>query len=375
MSIESSAKITENVWIEVRRDAVTHNVRLIRKIVGPGVSLLAVVKADGYGLGLLEISRILWESGVDAFGVSNVQEGILLRQHFPKVPILVLGPSFLDNVEEILEWDLVPIVSSLELFRKLNEVASMRGKQVKAHLMVDTGMGRIGLWYEKGEEFFKELLRLESVKIEGVASHFASSDKQDLDFSKTQLGRFRDFLFRWNVMGFEVPVRHIANSGAMMRLPESFFDMVRIGLLLYGISPSPWVEKSEFRSAITWKTRIAFIKEVEPGRTISYESSFIADRKTKIATLPVGYAHGYDRGLSNRGEVLIRGRRCPVLGKVTMDQIMVDLGPESQDRVNDEVILVGIQGQEELTLEEMARNAQTIPYELMCRLKVKKVYI
>jgi alanine racemase len=251
----------------------------------------------------------------------------------------------------------------------------MRGKQVKVHLMVDTGMGRIGLWYEKGEEFFKELLRLESVRIEGIASHFASSDKEDLDFSKVQLGRFRDFLFRWNVMGFEKPVRHMANSGAMIRLSESYFDMVRIGLLLYGISPSEWVAKDEFRSAVTWKTRVAFIKEVEPGRTISYESSFVASRKTKVATLPVGYAHGFDRGLSNRGEVLIRGRRCAVLGKVTMDQIMVDLGPESQVRVNDDVVLVGAQDQETLTLEEMARQAQTIPYELMCRLKVKKIYI
>jgi alanine racemase len=375
MSIESSAKITEKVWIEISRDAITQNVKNIRRIVGSGVSLLAVVKADGYGLGLQEISRVLWESGVDAFGVSNLQEGIDLRRNFPKVPIIILGPSFLDNVEEVLEWDLIPIVSSLELFRKLNETASLKGKRAKVHLMVDTGMGRIGVWYEKGEEFFKELLRMESVKIEGIASHFSSSDKQDLDFSKKQLGRFQDFLFRWNVMGFESPLRHIANSGAMMRLPESFFDMVRIGILLYGISPSHWVPRNEFQAAISWKTRIAFIKEVEPGRTISYESTFVVARKTKIATLPVGYAHGYDRSLSNIGEVLIRGRRSPVVGKVTMDQIMVDLGPESQAKVGDEAVLIGVQGQEEVTMEEMAQKASTIPYELMCRLKVKKIYI
>ena len=375
MSIESSAKITEKVWVEISRDAITQNVKNIRRIIGSGVSLLAVVKADGYGLGLQEISRVLWESGVDAFGVSNIQEGIDLRRNFPKVPIIILGPSFLDNVEEVLEWDLIPIVSSLELFRKLNEVASLKGKRAKVHLMVDTGMGRIGVWYEKGEEFFKELLRMESVKIEGIASHFSSSDKQDLDFSKMQLGRFQDFLFRWNVMGFESPLRHIANSGAMMRLPESFFDMVRIGILLYGISPSRWVPRNEFQAAISWKTRIAFIKEVEPGRTISYESSFVVGKKTKIATLPVGYAHGYDRSLSNIGEVLIRGRRSPVVGKVTMDQIMVDLGPESQAKVGDEAVLIGAQGQEEVTLEEMAQKADTIPYELMCRLNVKKIYV
>jgi len=375
MSIESSAKITEKVWVEISRDAITQNVKNIRRIIGSGVSLLAVVKADGYGLGLQEISRVLWESGVDAFGVSNIQEGIDLRRNFPKVPIIILGPSFLDNVEEVLEWDLIPIVSSLELFRKLNEVASLKGKRAKVHLMVDTGMGRIGVWYEKGEEFFKELLRMESVKIEGIASHFSSSDKQDLDFSKMQLGRFQDFLFRWNVMGFESPLRHIANSGAMMRLPESFFDMVRIGILLYGISPSRWVPRNEFQAAISWKTRIAFIKEVEPGRTISYESSFVVGKKTKIATLPVGYAHGYDRSLSNIGEVLIRGRRSPVVGKVTMDQIMVDLGPESQAKVGDEAVLIGSQGQEEVTLEEMAQKADTIPYELMCRLNVKKIYV
>lgn len=375
MAVSSVSKVAEKVWVEIDRGAISHNVKRIRELIGSGVSLLAVVKADAYGLGIGEVSRLLWECGVDRLGVMNVQEGIHLRGHLPKVPMIILGPSFLDNIEEILEWDLIPIVSSLEFLRRLNQVAILRGKKAKVHLMMDTGMGRIGLWYEKGEDFFKELLKLGSIEIEGVASHFASSDTKDLDFSILQISRFQDFLFRLKVMGFEIPLRHMANSGALLRLPESFFNMVRIGILLYGIYPSRWVPRDDFRPALVWKTRIAFIKEVEPGRTISYGTTFVASRRTRIATLPVGYSHGFDRGLSNRGEVLIGGQRSSVVGRVTMDQIMVDLGPESQARVDDEAVLIGVQGKEEITLEEMAEVLDTIPYELMCRLTIKKICV
>lgn len=375
MAIKSVRKIEDKVWLEIRQDAITHNVKALRQCLGSDVALLAVVKADGYGLGILEVSRILWESGVDFFGVSNIQEGIQLRSYLPKVPILVLGPSFLDNIEQVLDWDLIPMVSSLELLKKLNTEAMMRGKKAKVHLMIDTGMGRIGLWYEKGEPFFKELLKLEALEIQGVASHFASADQKNLEFSKLQLHRFQEFFFKLNVMGLQVPICHMANSSAVLRLPQSHLNMVRVGLMLYGVPPSPWVPRSHFRSALTWKTRIAFIKEVEPGRTISYDSTFVAHRRTKIATLPVGYAHGFDRGLSNCGEVLIRGLRFPVVGRVTMDQVMVDLGPRSEAKVGSEVVLVGSQGEEEITFGEMAEKAGTIPYEIMCRLNLRKVYV
>lgn len=375
MSIESVAKGTEKVWVEVSREALTHNVHCVRKIIGPNVSLLAVVKADAYGMGLKDISRILWEAGADFFGVANIQEGIALRNYFPKVPILILGPSFIDNIEDILDQDLQPIVSSLELLRKLNEAALLRGKRAKVHLMMDTGMGRIGLWYEKGEEFFKRLQEMKSLEICGVASHFASADSKNLDFAYLQLSRFQEFLFKLKVMGIEIPYQHIANSSAVIRIPESVLNMVRVGLILHGIAPSPWVPRDGFRPAISWKTKVAFIKEVEPGRTISYGGTFVATNKTKIATLPVGYSHGYDRTLSNRGEVLVGGLRCPVVGRVTMDQIMVDLGPDSSVKVDDEAVLVGVQGEQEITFEEMAEKSDTIPYELMCHLKVRKIYV
>lgn len=375
MSLESVTKCSEKVWAQISREALTHNVRRIKTILGPMVSLLAVVKADAYGLGLDGVAKILWQAGANHFGVTDVQEGITLRKILPHASILILGPSFADNAEEILEARLTPMVSSLDLLRKFNEAASLKNKRLSVHLMIDTGMGRIGLWYEKGEPFFKDLLRMEAIDIEGVASHFASSDGQDLDFAKLQLSRFLDFLFRLKVMGLEIPFRHMANSGALLRLPESFFNMARIGILLYGVYPSPWIGRDDFRSVLSWKARIAFVKEVEPGRTVSYGTTFVVSRKTKIATLPVGYHHGYDRRLSNLGEVLVGGRRVPVVGRVTMDQIMVDLGPDSQAKVDDEVVLIGTQGQEEITLEEMAEKIDTIPYEIMCGLNVKKFYV
>lgn len=375
MPIGSVTKCTEKVWVEISQDAILHNVNQIREIIGSHVTLLAVVKADAYGLGLEEITRVLWMHGVNVFGVTNVQEGIVVKRFLPKAMVLILGPSFLDNIDEILDWDLIPIVSSLEILRRLNEAAMNREKEVNVHLMMDTGMGRIGLWYEKGEDFFKELLRLKFIRIQGVASHFASSDCESIEFSKIQLNRFQDFLFKLKVMGFGIPFVHIANSGALLRFNESFFNMVRIGLLIYGVYPSSFSPKNNFHPALSWKSRIAFIKDVEAGRTVSYGATFTADRKTKIATLPVGYSHGFDRRLSNRGEVLIGGRRCPVVGRVTMDQIMVDLGPDSEAKVDDEVVIIGVQGSEHISLEEMAQNADTIPYELMCGLKVKKLFV
>ncbi|MBI1882975.1 MAG: alanine racemase [Chlamydiae bacterium] len=374
MPLKTLIQKKEKVWLEIDGKMIGYNVSWIRQWVGSQVSLLGVVKADAYGLGVLEISKVLLENGAHPLGVTNVQEGIYVKKHFPQASVVILGPSFLDHVEEILEWDLVPMASSLEFLKRLNEVALVQGKSAKVHLMMDTGMGRIGLWYEKGEEFFKALTAFKAITIEGVASHFASSDEENLDFSKLQLKRFQEFLFQLKVMGFEVGLRHMANSAALLRMPDSFLNMVRPGILLYGIYPSSFCPRKELKTALSWKTRIAFIKEVERGRTVSYGSTFVASSKTKIATLPVGYCHGYDRQLSNQGEVLIDGRRCRVVGRVTMDQIMVDLGFHSPAKVGDEAVLVGKQGDEEVTFEELAERAQTIPHELLSRLKVQKYY-
>lgn len=375
MSTESSVKTSEKVWLEIHRDALKFNARRIRQIIGADVFLLAMVKADAYGLGLLEISRELRDCGVSGFGVSNIEEGVLLRKQFSTVPILITGPSFLDNIEGILQSNLIPFVASLDLLRKLNEVALLKSKKAKVHLMIDTGMGRLGIWHEKGEDFFKELLKLKNIELEGVASHLATADSKEEEFVHVQLKRFQDFLFKLKVMGCEIPLKHIANSSAILKFPDSFFNMVRVGLLFYGIYPSEHVPKDQFKPVLSWKTRIAFIKEVEPGRTVSYGATFVADQKTRIATLPVGYFHGYPRSLSNRGEVLVNGERCRVVGRVTMDQIMVDLGPESQAKVDEEVILAGAQGDQSITFEEMAEKAGTIPYEILTRLKVKKVWV
>lgn len=370
----SQCQRTNNAWLEIDRGALVHNACTIRKMIGPGVFLLAVVKSDAYGMGLAEISSILNECGADGFGVSDVAEGSRLRELFPDARIVILGPSFLDNVEEILDKHLEPIASSMDFLRRLNDAASIRGVQADVHLMIDTGMGRIGVWHEKGEGFFRQLRECRSVSIKGVASHFAALGSRDLTFSRTQLERFNVFLTKLSDLGFQIPRAHMASSAALLRLPESRLNMVRIGILFYGIYPAPGPHRLALRPAVSWKTRIAFIKEVEPGRTISYGATYVADRRTRIATLPVGYAHGYDRSLSKKGEVLIGSRRCPVAGVVTMDQMMVDLGPASSAKVDDEAVLIGVQGAQEISLNEVAKKAGTIPYELLCRIRVSKRY-
>ncbi|MDP3979780.1 MAG: alanine racemase [Chlamydiota bacterium] len=373
MNQEICTKLDKN-RVEISTVALKRNAGLIQKRLHSGVQMMGVIKSDAYGLGLCQVGLSLYEAGVRSFGVGNLDEAIRLNAVLRNVCIYILGPSFLDGVQEIVEGGFIPLVSSFELFEKLNTVAAKMKVVAKVHLYIDTGMGRIELWYEKGKEFLDKLSKLEHICIEGVASHFSCIDDDHLDFSLQQIQCFEDFLSKIKQMRKDTRIVHMANSGAFLRMPESQYTMVRIGLLLYGIYPWNNAPKIPVTPVLSWKTRLAFIKIVEKGRTISYGRTFVAQHKTKIGTVPIGYYHGYSRKLSNMSEVLVGGRRVPVVGTITMDQMMIDLGMDSMDEVGDEVVLIGAQGENIISVEEMAHKIGTVPYEILCNIKGARIY-
>lgn len=364
-------------WVEIDRSAIQHNLGILRRILPHKTKILCVVKDDAYGLGLEQIAQVVIEIGADWLGVANILEAKILRARHPEIPILILGPSYINGIDDLVRNDITPIVSSYEYMEMLNDAARRAGKTVNVHIMIDTGMGRIGIWHEKDIEFFDKLKLLNHLKIEGICSHFSSSDEQDQRFSHAQLNRFNDFCMELELMDIHVPIKHIANSGAVVNIPKSSLDMVRVGLFSYGVYCSSFVCPVGLKPAISLKTRVAFIKDIEPGRTISYNRTYTAPLKTRIATISIGYSQGLNRKLSNNGEVLIHGMRAPIVGSVTMDQTMVDIGHIPGVNIDDEVVLIGKQDNEENRIEEIADKAGVIPYEILCSMNrsLPRIYV
>lgn len=363
-------------WIEIDRLAIKKNITSIFKYKQSNAKVLAVLKANAYGLGVNEISNLLIQNGVDWIGVSTVQEAVELRQWYPQIHILILGPCFLDTIPMIVEHELRPVVYSYDYLEKLNQEALIQQKTINVHLMVDTGMGRIGVWYEKDFKFFKDIVSLKNIFVEGVCTHFSCAD-QNPDFTMMQIKRFNEFMTKLKLHGIHPLLKHVCNSSAFVKHPEVHYDMVRLGILIYGICPFGFQESLDIQPAVSLKTRVAFIKSVNKGRTISYGAEYICPNATKIATLPIGYSHAYSVNLSNKGSVLIHGVRCPVIGRVTMDQMMVDIKGVSSCQVGDEVVVIGKQLDQEITWNEVASMAHTIPYELLCNLssRSRRIYL
>ncbi|HOE26622.1 MAG: alanine racemase [Candidatus Aureabacteria bacterium] len=354
-------------WAEIDLGAVRDNIARIRAKLGRGVHLLAVVKADAYGHGMTRISRVALRSGASWLGVSNIYEALKLRKAHPEARILVLSAGMVGHAEAIVRHRVTPVICSAAMLDAVSRAALRAGRAVDIHAVVDTGMGRIGVWHEGAFDFIRRARRTRGVRLQGISSHFACASDRDLSFATLQLDRFRRVLLKCRRAGIRVPLVHIANSGALLGLPASYFNLARIGIMLYGVYPSREVVKSvPLRAALTLKTEICYLKQVPPGRSISYCRSYATYRDTAIATIPIGYGDGYCRLLSNRGEVLVRGRRAPVVGNVTMDQTMIDVGHIPGARVGDEVVVIGRQGDDEITVNEVADLTGTIPYDVMC---------
>lgn len=350
-------------WVEVDLAALRHNVAAIRQRIG-SAKLCAVVKADAYGHGLPQVAGGLMQCGVDWFAVANLTEALALRQvGGPGWPILMLGSALPFELEKIVEQNITPTLSTLEEARLLDTVAATAGRRVAAHVEVDTGMGRVGFWHEDMPAALREMAGLRHVEIAGLYTHFPSAD-ENLEETRRQLALFQ------NVTG-PYGLRHAANSAAILNLPESHLDMVRPGLLLYGIAPG-------FHPVLAFKARVAFVKSVAAGRTISYGQTFVAPTAMRIATVAAGYADGFSRSLSNQAQVLIGGQRCRVVGRVTMDQIMVDVTGVGSVQSGDEAVFIGRQGGETISATEVAHWEQTIPWEVLCGItktaRVPRIY-
>lgn len=362
-------------WVEVDLDAIRHNVAAIRRRVGMRPKLMAVVKADAYGHGLAAVAPVMMQGGVDAFGVANLQEGLLLREIGGKGwPVLMFGAALPFEVAKMVEAGITPTLSTLAEAEMFAAEAARQGKRIRVQVEVDTGMGRAGFWHEEAAEQICKVAALPSLEIEALYTHFPSAD-ENLEVTREELEAFLRVASAVRAAGVSVPCLHAANSAALLNLPESVLDMVRPGLLLYGIGP----QGSEFRPALAFKARVILVKSVAAGRTISYGQTFVAPKPMRVATVAVGYADGFSRHLSNRAEVLVGGLRCRVVGRVTMDQIMVDVSAVRRVECGDEVVLIGRQGSDEITALEVAGWEETIPWEVLCGItktgRVPRVYV
>ena len=365
----------------VSLDAVAHNFREMRKNIAEDTKVIAVVKADAYGHGAVQIARLVEEyTYIWGFATATEEEAIELRRTGIQKPILVLGIVFEEYYPELIRYDIRPAVCDADSAKKLSQEALRQGKTVHIHLALDTGMTRIGFAdTPKSIETIKQIQMLPNLEIEGIFTHFARADEYDRSPALIQLERYLDFLNLLKDAGITIPLLHCSNSAGIIRVPEANLSMVRAGITIYGIYPSNEVERDKIKleTAMEIKSHISYLKDVTPGTAISYGGTFVASKPMKVATIPVGYADGYPRQLSGKGWVLIHGQKAPILGRVCMDQFMVDVTDIPDTKSGDEVTLIGRDGNEVITAEEFGELSGRFSYEFICCIskRVPRVYI
>lgn len=379
---ESTMNFTRRaVWAQIDLDAAAHNMRQIRKHVGPDVKIAAVVKANAYGHGSVELAKTFAENGADCFAVSSLDEAVELRRyaHIEK-EIFILGHTDARRTEELLTYDIEPAVFNLKNAEFFSQEAQRLGKTLRVHIAVDTGMSRVGFQVnEFSVSEIKAIAALPNIEIRGMFTHFAVSDIKDKTFTREQYGHFRWMCKRMEEEGIHIALRHCCNSAAALELPEYYCDMVRPGIIMYGCEPSPDVDIKPYdlRPVMSLRCCIAHVKLIDAGATVSYGRHYTAPSRRKIATLPVGYADGYSRILSGKVDVLYHGHRVPQVGAICMDQCMIDVSGEANVHAGDEVVLFGRQGDSFIPIEEIAAACGTINYEIMCDIsrRVPRVYM
>lgn len=379
---ESTMNFTRRaVWAQIDLDAAAHNMRQIRKHVGPDVKIAAVVKANAYGHGSVELAKTFAENGADCFAVSSLDEAVELRRyaHIDK-EIFILGHTDARRTEELLTYDIEPAVFNLKNAEFFSQEAQRLGKTLRVHIAVDTGMSRVGFQVnEFSVSEIKAIAALPNIEIRGMFTHFAVSDIKDKTFTREQYGHFRWMCKRMEEEGIHIALRHCCNSAAVLELPEYYCDMVRPGIIMYGCEPSPDVDIKPYdlRPVMSLRCCIAHVKLIDAGATVSYGRHYTAPSRRKIATLPVGYADGYSRILSGKVDVLYHGHRVPQVGAICMDQCMIDVSGEANVHAGDEVVLFGRQDDSFIPIEEIAAVCGTINYEIMCNIsrRVPRVYM
>ena len=366
-------------YAEVSLKAIGHNIAQVKKRLRPGVKLLAVIKADAYGHGAVRVGKYL-EDQVDYFAVATAEEAMELREQGIRLPVLVLGYISPEQYGEILDYDITQTVYSLEIAEKLSEASVKAGCRTKIHAALDTGMTRIGFHITEEEaDRIAAISRLPGRELEGMFTHFSCADQKDKTYCGLQLEKFRRMEGMLRERGVEIPVKHICKSAGIMEFDDYRFDMVRSVIVTYGLYPSEEVDKSRLPliPALSWKSRVIHVQDVEPGLGVSYGATYTTEGPcTRIATVSAGYADGYPRALSNKGRVLIHGRYAPILGRVCMDQMMVDVSHIPDVKVEDTVTLIGREGDRRITMEEVADPACRFNYEMACGIskRVPRIY-
>jgi alanine racemase len=373
-------KTSHRCWAEVDLDALRGNLAWIRHRVGPQVKILTVVKADAYGHGLKQIAALLMQSGTDIFGVANLAEAQAIRSVGRGWPVLMLGACLPDEVETAVRDEVRPTLSSLAEAKLFSAAAGRMRKTVTVHAKVDTGMGRLGVLADRAIELVEAVRKLPGLELEGLYTHFASAE-DDARFSREQGKRFESVLAKLKDAGIRVPLLHANNSAGLLHEPGSIFNLVRPGLLVYGILPEgkrsdTSILRKFFAPALAFKCRVSLVKDIAKESSLSYGRTFIAPRRMKVAAITAGYGDGYLRAGSNRAEVLIDGRRCRVLGRITMDQMLVDVSRVRGVAPGDEVVLIGSQGKDSVTAAEVAGWCGTIPWEVLTNItyRVPRIY-
>jgi len=362
--------------IVVNLDALSANLSAIRERVR--VPVMAIVKANAYGHGVVPVARHLQAQGAEQLGVAFLEEGIALRAAGITVPILVMGGIFGPQVTQFLTNDLEITVSSLDKLRQVEAAAQALGRKAAIHLKIDTGMERIGVHSYSAGPFIEAAVASRWCVLKGIYSHLACADDPASPMTALQLERFLEACSHFDRLGAPVPVRHLANSGGVLHFPATWLDMVRPGIMLYGVLPDPASQPNlQLQAALSLVSQVVYFKVVRAGRPVSYGATWTAQGDTRVVTVPIGYGDGYPRALSSRGEVLIRGQRWPVVGRVCMDQLMVDLGSRGAAYNEDEVVLIGRQGDAAITTEAVARAADAIPYEILTGLneRIPRIHI
>ncbi len=372
-------KIMRPVWAEINLDTIATNTKNIKKLVGDK-ELIAIVKADCYGHGAVDVVPTLLENGASRLAVAMLTEAIELRENNINAPIVILGYTPLYLGEELINYDIEQTIYDLDYAKELSKIALSLNKKAKIHIAIDTGMGRIG--FLPGDDTVKtinEVYNLEGLEVIGIYSHFSTSDEKDKSYANEQLFKFKKVMADLKALGIEIPLKHISNSGAIIDMPETYLNGVRPGIILYGYYPSKEVSKDNLsvKPALTLKAKVAHVKELHKDMYISYGKTFKTNKKTIVATLPIGYGDGYPRALSENAKVIVNGKFASILGRICMDQCMIDVTDIENIKTGDEVIILGGEGDLKFNADDMAEALGTINYEILCRIKsrIPRVYI
>ncbi|MBU3013156.1 alanine racemase [Poseidonibacter lekithochrous] len=372
-------KLSRPVWAEINLDNLAHNMREVRRVTNKNAKVTAVIKADGYGHGALSIGSVLLENGADRFAVATLSEAIQLRKGFPNTEIMVLGYTPNELALDIINNNIIQTIYTKEQAQEYSKVALTLNKRVKIHIKLDTGMSRLGMVFsDETIESILDMSKLDGLFIEGIFTHFAVADEIDKTFTFKQVEKFNHIVSKLEARGLNIPIKHVSNSAGIIDLPEFNFDMVRAGIMLYGLYPSEHVSKSavKLREVMCLKAKVSQVKDLDANCGVSYGLKYKNAKKSQIATLPIGYADGYTRMLSGKAKVMIRGIKTPIIGSICMDQCIIDV-TNFDTKVGDEVVLFGGNDINGITIDSVAQSLNTINYEIVCMVdkRVPRVYI